>query len=125
MKKKGIIVLAHGSRAEKADSVLSSLVDKFSSEVDCEYVERAAMELTEPTLADKVEEMAGREVEKIIVLPLFLFPGIHVQEDIPAMMEKLEENYPQIEFKLGEIVGDDDKLVDILKDRLREEEEDK
>ncbi len=125
MEKKGIIVLAHGSRAERADNVLSSLVDKFSSEVDYEYVERAAMELTEPTLADKVEDLAGRGVEKIIVLPLFLFPGIHVQEDIPAMMEKLEENYPRIEFKLGEIVGDDDKLVDILKDRLREEEEDK
>lgn len=125
MEKKGIIVLAHGSRAERADNVLSSLVDKFSSEVDYEYVERAAMELTEPTLADKVEDLAGRGVEKIIVLPLFLFPGIHVQEDIPAMMEKLEENYPRIEFKLGEIVGDDDRLVDILKDRLREEEEDK
>ena len=125
MEKKGIIVLAHGSRAERADNVLSSLVDKFSSEVDYEYVERAAMELTEPTLADKVEDLAGRGVEKIIVLPLFLFPGIHVQEDIPAMMEKLEENYPKIEFKLGEIVGDDDRLVDILKDRLREEEEDK
>jgi len=125
VEKKGIIVLAHGSRAERADNVLSSLVDKFSSEVDYEYVERAAMELTEPTLADKVEDLAGRGVEKIIVLPLFLFPGIHVQEDIPAMMEKLEENYPKIEFKLGEIVGDDDKLVDILKDRLREEEEDK
>ncbi len=119
MENSAVILLGHGSRAEKANEVFASMVDKLKARLNYQYVTGAAMELTEPTLETKVEEMVEKEIENIIILPLFLFPGIHVQKDIPKMVEKLEEKYPQIEFKMGDIIGADERLVDILQDRLK------
>ncbi len=119
MENSAVILLGHGSRADKANEEFASVVDNLAARLDYQYVTGAAMELTEPTLATKVDELVEKGIEKIIILPLFLFPGIHVQNDIPAMVGQLREKYSQVEFKMGDVIGDDERLVDILQDRLK------
>ncbi len=116
----GIIVLGHGSRAEKAREVFNELVDKLADKLADKRVGGAAMELASPTLPEKVSHFASQGIKKIVILPLFLYPGIHVQEDIPAQIAALEEEYPEIEFILADILGTDDKLVDIMIEKFEE-----
>lgn len=119
MENSAVILLGHGSRAEKANKVFASMVENLAGRLDYQHVAGAAMELTEPTLETRVDEFVDYGIDSIIILPLFLFPGIHVQRDIPEMVEKLENKYPEVEFKLGDIIGDDDRLTEILQDRLK------
>ncbi|SDM05418.1 sirohydrochlorin chelatase [Halarsenatibacter silvermanii] len=119
MSETGIIVLGHGSRADKSNKMFYNLIDKLDRRLEDQRVEGAAMELTNPTLEERVAELAGDGIEKIVILPLFLFPGIHVQEDIPAQVDELAEKYPGIEFSIGDIIGDDSRLVDIIVDRWK------
>ncbi len=119
MSETGIIVLGHGSRADKSNEMFYNLIDKLDRRLEDQRVEGAAMELTNPTLEERVAELAGDGIEEIVILPLFLFPGIHVQEDIPAQADELAEEYPGIEFSIGDIIGDDSRLVDIIVDRWK------
>lgn len=116
----GIIVLGHGSRAEKAREVFSELVDRLGKRLENIRVGGASMELASPTLEEKVSQFAGREIEHIVILPLFIYPGVHVQEDITAQIADLREEYPELEFTLADVLGADDRLVEILMERLEE-----
>ncbi|MCK8817364.1 CbiX/SirB N-terminal domain-containing protein [Natroniella sulfidigena] len=118
--KTGIIVLGHGSRATEASQVFAEIVDKLREKVDYDLVEGAAMELAEPSLQDSVAKIINEGAEKVVIVPLFLFPGIHIQEDIPNLIEELEAEYPEVEFKFGRNLGADDKIADILIERIEE-----
>lgn len=117
--KTGVVVLGHGSRAEDARSVFNKIVEMIEDKVDYEIVKGASMELAEPSLEQVIDQIAN-EVNKISIIPLFLFPGVHIQEDIPELIEELEEEYPEVEFKFGKNIGADEKIADIMVERIEE-----
>jgi sirohydrochlorin ferrochelatase len=46
-----------------------------------------------PLLKDAVASLAKRGVESILVLPYFLTLGIHLQRDLPRLVDGLEREY--------------------------------
>jgi len=118
--KTGVIILGHGSRAKEANLVFTKLVEMIEQKVEYDLVTRASMELAEPNLEASVADLVAKEVEKIVVVPLFLFPGIHMQEDIPCLMEEVSQQYPAVEFLLGDNIGADEKVAEIMVDRIAE-----
>lgn len=117
--KTGVVVLGHGSRAEDARSVFNEIVEMIEEKVDYEVVKGASMELAEPNLEQVIDEIADK-VDKISIVPLFLFPGVHIQEDIPELIDGLREEYPEVEFEFGENIGADEKIADIMVERIEE-----
>ncbi|GAB6137062.1 sirohydrochlorin chelatase [Halanaerobaculum tunisiense] len=117
--KTGVIILGHGSRASKANSVFTQIVEMIRDKVDYDVVEQASMELAEPNLEQSVAKVAKQGVEKVIIIPLFLFPGVHIQEDIPELIKEVEEEYPEIEFIFGKNIGPDEKIAEILVDQIK------
>ncbi|HEX9063249.1 MAG TPA: CbiX/SirB N-terminal domain-containing protein [Clostridia bacterium] len=45
---------------------------------------------------------------------------MHVTEDIPNELNEIRIKFPEIEITLGRHIGDDDKLADILVERINE-----
>ncbi|MBM7624414.1 sirohydrochlorin chelatase [Sporohalobacter salinus] len=115
--KTGVVILGHGSRAEEAKRVFNEIISMIKEKVNYEIVRGASMELAEPNLEQTIETIADK-VDKISIVPLFLFPGIHIQEDIPGLIDELREEYPEIEFEFGENIGADEKIADIMVDRI-------
>lgn len=116
----GIVILGHGSRAKKAQSVFNKIVSMVENKVDYDLVKGAAMELSEPSLEQSVAEIVDKGIKKVNIVPLFLFPGIHIQEDIPELIEELREKYPAVQFKYGKNIGADEKVADILVERIKQ-----
>jgi sirohydrochlorin ferrochelatase len=81
--------------------------------IDCAY-----LQLSEATVEKAVARLAGQGASEIRVVPYFLFSGVHLREDIPQMLSELAGQYPNIAFSLGEHLGVDERLVDILVDRI-------
>ena len=101
-----LLLIAHGSRrAESNDEVralaakLSALTQNFDS-VSCAF-----LELAEPSIPDGIEACVQQGATEIVVLPYFLSAGRHVAEDIPALVQPKQAQYPEIKIELQAYLG--------------------
>lgn len=120
--KRGLFVLAHGSRAKEADEILEKVVDMIKSKPLEEFdaVGYGSMELSEPSFEEGIDQLVKEGVEEIIITPMFLFKGNHIKKDIPEDLEKIKEKHPNIKFIMGEHIGADRRIADIVIERGRE-----
>ena len=115
----GVILLAHGSKRAESNAVFDQLVTKVGRKIDYEVVQGAVMEFAEPKLPTVVKELVEQGIEKIIILPLFLFPGAHVKRYLPAEVEALKDKYQEIEFVVGDSLGTEEKLAELVTDKIK------
>jgi len=117
MDKTAVILIGHGSRVAAAKQVLPDLANMLSraSGVAIDY---AFMQFAEPSIGETIERLARKDLKKIVMLPVFLANGQHVQSDLPALLEPLGQKFRHISFLLGEPIGADHRLVEILNERL-------
>ncbi len=115
---KGIIVVGHGSRSEDAKEVFLEIVAALKKKLSDKIVDGCFMEISKPYIPAKIDEMYKDGVRDFTILPYFLIPGIHIKEDIPEILKEAKEKYGDITVALAEPIGYDDKLVEILADRV-------
>lgn len=118
----GVVILAHGSRGEQEPYVrLGEIVRRLQGRLGPQTpVGGAALQFNHPNLAECIQDMTSKGVSRIAVLPYFLFDGTHVNVDIPNELEELRHKYPSVEITLARTLGIDDRLIDLLMDRLAE-----
>lgn len=107
------ILLAHGS----SDLNWSRTFEELAAPALARHnsSELAFMELSKPSLEDKVKEAKDQGAEKVLVLPLFLAEGRHLRKDVPAMLAEYEERYG-IKTSLLPPIGKHPKLSEALAD---------
>ncbi len=114
----GILILAHGSRRQETDRILHSLIQKVIQKTGEPLVLPAYLQFSSPNLLEGIEILIERGAKAIKVIPMFLFDGIHVTQDIPEELNALREKYPGIEIKISQHLGDDDRIAEIIVDRI-------
>jgi sirohydrochlorin ferrochelatase len=121
--KTGIVLLGHGSRAavDEANQVLLALAEMVGAKAGADLLEAAFLNprTKRQNLAEAVGGLISRGAQKIIVVPVFLANGLHVQQDIPAEIEELREKY-RVEITLARCLGADPRIADIILDRIGE-----
>lgn len=114
-----VIILAHGSRADEANACVHDIVRMVDSRGEFDVVEPAFMGHCQPDLESAVKKVVQRGIDKVVLMPLFLYRGIHVQEDIPEDIKRLQAKYG-IEMAFANHLGADQRIADIVVDRIRE-----
>lgn len=121
MEKQAVIILGHGSKSNDAIEDFDFIVQATREALNNEGVYGAHMELAEPSLENLVKKISNnRDVNKLAIVPYFLFNGNHIKKDIPAKIEKLKEQFPHIQFKLASPIGKELLMVDLLKKKVGE-----
>lgn len=141
--KTGILLVTHGSRLNYNKEFATALYDKF--EKTCDYPSSFGfMELCGPSIPESINKLVDEnELERLIVVPVFIAPGMHTTHDIPHILGLLDDHehthshnhshghdhdhshdLTPVEFD-GEILYPDsinaeDILVDILVDMVNE-----
>lgn len=115
-----MVILAHGSKREDTKIVLNTLIEKVKQKTGWTKVLPAYLQLCEPGLETVIEQLASENVNDITIMPLFLFNGEHVTKDIPEMLDGLRNKYPLMRMTLKKYVGTDDRIADIIIDRIKE-----
>ncbi|MFZ5591336.1 MAG: sirohydrochlorin chelatase [Bacillota bacterium] len=118
--KTAVVLLSHGSRLARAQEELRSLVEMVAARGDWDAVEGASFQFHQPDLPAVLAKLAARGMERVIIVPLFLFHGIHLQEDIPPVLEAEREKYPQMQILVSRHLGADAGLAEIVCQRVRE-----
>lgn len=116
---KGILVVAHGSRVKETENTLLSVLDMVRQILPELRVEHAFMEFSDSTLEKAVAALVDSGVTEIKVVPYFLFMGVHLREDIPEMIRRCTAGYPRVKVEMGEPLGVDRRLAEILVDRIK------
>ena len=116
---KAVLVIAHGSRAKETEAVLDAVLSMVKNKLPEIIIESAFMEFSDRTVKKAVASLISKGVTEIKVVPYFLFMGIHLKEDIPDMVAECAADFPELEIKMGEPLGVDMRLAEILIDRIR------
>lgn len=117
-----VVLAAHGSRAEAGNASHRALAQRLA-EASGRTVLAAFLELAEPSIGlavDEAVEEAAAHTASVVVLPYFLHPGRHVNEDIPAIISEARDRHPDTEITLLGAFGSNDEVLDLLADQLRQ-----
>lgn len=116
----GIILLGHGSRIPEANEhlkVLAAQVREFLGDV---RVQPCYMMRTHPDLLEGITMLVEEGLRQIIVIPMFFCNGLHVQRDIPELLEEARERFPGVTLIYGTNLGADRRIAEVIVERIRE-----
>ena len=117
---KGVLVIAHGSRASQTEADLEAVLACLEPRLPDTVLQCAFMEFSERSFQHGVAQLVARGVTEIKVVPYFLFLGMHLQKDIPELLAECARTYPDVTLTMGRPLGFDERLADILLDRINE-----
>lgn len=118
--KKGLFILGHGSQALEANEIFVNIVKMVISITEFETVGMGSLQISNPSFDEGIAEMVKTGIDKIVIVPMFIFKGNHVKYDIPDELQKLKEKYPQVEFIMADHIGADARLAEIIEERAKE-----
>lgn len=124
--KRVLLVVSHGSKRKKSNQEFKKFIKKLnkinqeklndqkteglaeetvdfnpdSKNIGYEEVKGACLEFASPQLETFVEDLIKQGKNKIDILPLFVFAGYHVREDIPQRMEELKNEFSQLKYNI-------------------------
>ncbi|HRR88612.1 MAG TPA: sirohydrochlorin nickelochelatase [Methanoculleus sp.] len=86
MAKKGMLLVGHGSKLPYNKDLVETTARLIAEKTD-EYIVRAGfMSLNTPTVQEQLEAFRKEKIEMLVVVPLFLARGVHIEKDIPAIL---------------------------------------
>jgi precorrin-8X/cobalt-precorrin-8 methylmutase len=121
MDKIGLIIIGHGSKLPHNRENLEKLADILRKRAAFKTVEISFMVRNKPTISEAIESLAKKGVSKIVLVPVFLSPGVHTTLEIPEMIE-MKEKEPLlkergIELVYGEPLGSDERIAEIIEEK--------
>ena len=116
----GIIVFAHGSRIEPANQAVRAVAAELARAGSYPHVLAAFLELGQPDLETAAMELSKRGVRRLVIIPYFLTLGMHLERDLPRIVERISNNLSQLEISVSPPLDGHPGLLQVLLDRARE-----
>lgn len=114
----GVLILAHGSRRQVTEKIMDSLTQKVIQLTGEPLIYPAYLQFSEQNLEAGIEYLVQQGARHIKIIPMFLFDGIHVTQDIPKELDDIMAKHPGVEVKMSGHLGDDDRIAEIIADRI-------
>jgi sirohydrochlorin ferrochelatase len=112
---KSLLLVAHGSRRVESNEEVRILASRLAA-ATAEYfsVSCAFLELAEPSIPDGLRAAIGAGATEVVVLPYFLSAGRHVVSDIPAEVDVVRKERPDVAITLAPYLGAAQELAGVL-----------
>jgi sirohydrochlorin ferrochelatase len=121
--KRAILLVDHGSRRPEANAQLEELAARLRERAPERVVRVAHMELATPSIAEGLAACVAEGAEEIAVHPYFLGPGSHTTRDIPRLVGEAAARHPGVRVRVSEPLGIDERVVELILDRVAAVEE--
>jgi sirohydrochlorin cobaltochelatase len=109
----GVLLVTHGSRLNYNKEFATALFNKFekSTDLPCNF---GFMELCGPSIPESINKLADEnDIERLVVVPVFIAPGMHTTHDIPHILGFLEEHEHEHSHSHSHGHGDHDHVHDL------------
>ena len=119
--KRGIVLLAHGSRDPQWSRPFERLAADLSRRLPEAAVALCFLEHGR-ALAEAVADVAAKGASSIRVVPVFLGQGGHVKEDLPRLVAAVEKMFPSAKISLEPAVGEQPAVIEAIARAIAGEE---
>ena len=112
-----VVLVGHGSRSVEANSSLVTLAETIASDLAMP-VHAAYLEMAEPSIPATMSAAVAAGARRIVAVPYFLTPGMHVRRDIVEIVDTARAelgvtieladffgSHPEVPRLLTEIIG--------------------
>jgi len=117
----GLVLVGHGSELAQYKENLERLAEMLRAKSKFKVVEISFMIKNKPTITEAIELAVKKGVKKVVLIPVFLAPGIHTEKDIPEILglKKGERTLKagELEIIYGEPIGPDRRLAEIIEEK--------
>ena len=114
-----ILLVGRGSSDPSANSNVAKLARLLWEKIRSRWMEFCFIGVTEPSYPEGIVRCLALGAKKIYVIPYFLFTGVLIKR-MKEVLEEFRTKHPDVEFHLGDYLGWDRRLVNVLLDRMRE-----
>ena len=111
------MIFAHGSSIESANDSVRRIAETVRIEGGFDLVEAAFLEQGRPDLASTVAALVQKGAARIVVLPYFLTLGVHLQRDLPKLVEELGRAHGGVDIRVTPPLEGHPALCQILEER--------
>jgi sirohydrochlorin cobaltochelatase len=114
---RGVVIFAHGSRVESANEAVRAVARELVRASSCSNIIAAFLELGSPSLPDAASGLIAAGVDQVVVVPYFLTAGLHMERDLPILIEQIRQAHPNVQLTVAPPLDGHPALVQILADR--------
>jgi len=100
--------------------MLLEVAGAYQKHSDIAIVEPAHMELAEPSIAAAFARCVARGAQRVVIVPYFLGPGRHWNEDIPRLAAEAAGQFPGVEWMVAPPLGVHPLMLEIIDQRIGE-----
>ncbi|MTT30965.1 sirohydrochlorin chelatase [Terrilactibacillus sp. BCM23-1] len=122
MDKQGVLYVSHGSRDKEALREAEQCIKMAQKQVQVPLQEICYLEISKPDIFEGMEKLVKRGATRVAIVPVLLLSAGHYYKDIPKAIEDIKCQYPFVTLTYGKPLGVQDRLIDVLVDRLKEAE---
>lgn len=115
--KQALLVMVHGSPRPIANEDMFAVVEVVRERGVFPLVAVGFMEINAPSIPEAIADLVQQGAERVIAVPYFLHTGNHVTDDLPSLLEEAQARYSQVEFVMGDYLGHDPILADVIAER--------
>jgi sirohydrochlorin ferrochelatase len=112
-----LLVMVHGSPRPESNRDMFAVVDEVRERGVYPVVEVGFLQCNEPTIPEAIARCVGQGATRVVAVPYFLHSGTHVADDLPTALEEAQQQYPDVEFLMGDFLGHDETIADVIRDR--------
>lgn len=114
-----VLLLGHGSKLESANRGLELVAEEIRRSGQFSGVTPAFLQNAIPSMEEAFQKLVESGNSRIVVMPLFLFEGVHITSDIPAEIDRMRLRYPHVQLAQASYIGPDPLLADICVQRVK------
>ena len=122
--KKAVLLVGHGSRRAEANDALAYLSDLVKKKRPDTVLVHAFLQFAKPDLPTALAALDSEGIKEVAVVPVFLYEGIHIREDIPEVLSQEAEKRPHMKLVMTPVLGIDERMAEIVLDRVDEAQQD-
>jgi len=116
----GVLYVSHGSRVMEATNEAISCIRSAHQQVGTSLWEICFLELTDPTVQQGLKRLVQQGATSITIVPVLLLSAGHYFKDLPHEVDGLKKQYPNVTFRYAKPLGVQDRIVDVLVERVEE-----
>jgi len=113
---KALLLVAHGSRREESNQEVVILTNKLQSIFTNQYqiFQAGFLEIASPSIETSIINCVKQGATSISVLPYFLNSGLHVIQDIPNTVNKMQQQFPDVKIETAPHIGASELMMNLL-----------
>ena len=83
---KGMLLVGHGSTMPYNKELVEATGKMIAAETKEFIVKCAFMNMNKPSIEDALADFKKEKIDALVIVPLFLAKGVHIEKDIPSVI---------------------------------------